>query len=144
MSNHSTVQASCQELFQEECRAFRHQLEDDALFLRSHPNDNSLKTTGSIYKSLIETWAHVERLREAGLVMASKAPKSPLVLQHHSYWFLRPLADQTEFEDECDRLESLLDYLTKRIYRREAENLWVAGLLEATSVHLGNVFDVFH
>lgn len=144
MPNQFIAQASCQEIFHQECRAFRHQLESDALFLRNHPNDNSLKTTGSVYKSLIETWAHVERLREAGLAMASKAPKSPIVLQRHSYWFLRPLADQTEFEDECDRLESLLDYLTKKIYRREAENLWVAGLLEATSLHLGNELDLVH
>lgn len=140
MSDHLTIHASSQDLFQKECLKLKHKLECEIVFLRENPDDNSLETTGKLYKRIMKCWAQVERLRETGLNMVTQAPKSPLVLQRRSFWFIRPLADQTEFEDECDQLESRLDGLAENVYSREVENLWVAELLEIICTHIADEF----
>lgn len=115
-------------------------LEELAAYIRKRPDDRSLETTGKLYRGMMVIWAQVERIREIGLNMVAHAPKSPLVLERRDYWFIRALADQTQFEDECDRLESELDRMAKKVFRREADNLWVAAFLETESVQVAGEF----
>lgn len=140
MSKRSAVDFSWQETFQKECLSFLRQLENDALFLRENADDHSFQTTGVAYRSMINTWAQIERLREAGLEMVEYASNSPLVVERRSYWFIQAMADQSEFEDECDLLEAQLDDLAKKVFSRQVENLWVAGILETTAANFEEGF----
>ncbi|CAI7620547.1 unnamed protein product [Penicillium bialowiezense] len=131
MSKRSAVDFSWQETFQKECLSFLRQLENDALFLRENADDHSFQTTGVAYR---------KRLREAGLEMVEYASNSPLVVERRSYWFIQAMADQSEFEDECDLLEAQLDDLAKKVFSRQVENLWVAGILETTAANFEEGF----
>lgn len=74
--------------------------------------------------------------------MVAETPRCSLVLKKRSYWFIRDLADQTEFEDECDDIEARLEGLMQKVQRCEIENLWVAGFLESTSLRIQDQFRV--
>lgn len=74
--------------------------------------------------------------------MVAETPRCSLVLKQRSYWFIRDLADQTEFEDECDDIEARLEGLKQKVQRREIENLWVAGFLESTALRIQDQFRV--
>ncbi|KAJ5325560.1 hypothetical protein MYU51_000317 [Penicillium brevicompactum] len=124
------VDLSLQASFQKKCLSFLRRLEKHAHFFRENPDDRSIETTGIAYRNMMVTWAQVEHIREAGLNMVDDAPKSPLIVERRSYWFLQAMADQREFEDACDLLEAQLEDLAKKVLCREAENLWVAGILE--------------
>ena len=140
MPNPVTAVATWQDVFQREICAFLNNLEELATYIRKHPNDRSFETTGKVYRGMMVIWAQVERIREIGLDMVAQAPKSPIVAERRDYWFIRALADQTEFEDECDRMEFELDSMAKKVFRREIDNLWVAAFLESESVHLAGEF----
>ncbi|KAJ5817640.1 hypothetical protein N7447_007648 [Penicillium robsamsonii] len=82
------------------------------------------------------------RVKDTGLDMVAESPRCSLVLKDRSYWFIRALADQTEFEDECDEMEARLDGLVLKVERRELENLWVAGVIESTVLYIQETFHV--
>jgi hypothetical protein len=142
MSNPAKAVSSWQDAFNKEITSFMSDLEQLAGYIRKRPDDRSMKTTGKIYRGMMVIWAQVERIREIGLNMAVHEPKSPLVLQHRDYWFVRALADQSEFEDECDRLEFELDRMAKKVFCREADNLWVAAFLETEAVQVAGDFGI--
>ncbi|KAJ5401819.1 uncharacterized protein N7487_007715 [Penicillium crustosum] len=52
------------------------------------------------------------------------------------------LADQTEFEDECDDIEAHLYGLMQKVQDCEIEHLWVAEFLEFTSLRIQDQFHV--
>lgn len=139
MPNHVTV-VSWQDVFHREICAYLSNIEELAVYIRMHPKDRTVKTAGKMYNGMMFIWAQVERIREIGLEMVAHAPKSPLILERRNYWFIRALADQTEFEDECDRMERELDAMARRIFRREVDNLWVAAFLENESLHIAGEF----
>ncbi|KAI3134100.1 hypothetical protein CBS147330_3664 [Penicillium roqueforti] len=74
--------------------------------------------------------------------MVAETPRCPLVLKQRSYWFIRDLADQTEFEDDCDEIEARLEALAVKVQTRELENLWIAGVLESTALHIQDKFHI--
>ncbi|CAI7584817.1 unnamed protein product [Penicillium glandicola] len=126
MSNREPARSPWQKSFQKECRAFAKEAEALADYTREHPNSHG----------------HEPRVKDTGLDMVAETPRCSLVLKQRSYWFIRDLADQTEFEDECDEIEARLDGLALKVDRRELENLWIAGILESTALHIQDRFHV--
>ncbi|OQD64192.1 hypothetical protein PENPOL_c008G00310 [Penicillium polonicum] len=142
MSNREQVRSPYQRTFQKECRAFVNRAEATADHTRKHPNNHELEPNSAVHKGLVSLLWRIARVKDTGLDMVAETPRCSLVLKQRSYWFIRALADQTEFEDECDDIEARLEGLMQKVERREIENLWVAGFLESTALHIKDQFHV--
>lgn len=118
------------------------QAEALADYTRQHPNNYEHEHIGKVCRRLVSLWSQIARVKDTGLDMVTETPRCSLVLKQRSYWFIRDLADQTEFEDECDEIEARLDGLALKVQRCELENLWVAGILESTALHVQDQFYV--
>jgi hypothetical protein len=141
MSNREPAR-SWQQNFQKECRTFVKQAEALADYARKHPDDDKYEHTDNICRGLVRLWSQIACVKDTGLDMVAETPKCSLVREDREYWFIRALADQTEFEDECDEIEARLDGLLAKVGQHELENLWVAGVLESTSLHIQGRFHV--
>ncbi|KAJ5356137.1 hypothetical protein N7517_010746 [Penicillium concentricum] len=142
MSNREPAHSQWQKSFQKECRAFVKEAEALADYARQHSNDYKYEHDDDICRGLISLWSQMARVKDTGLDMVAETPRCSLVLKERSFWFIRALADQTEFEDECDEIEARLDGLALKVERRELENLWVAGVLESTALYIKEKFHV--
>lgn len=142
MSNREQLRSPCQRTFQKECRAFVKRAEATADHARKYPDNHELEPNNGVYKGIISLLWRIARVKDTGLDMVAETPRCSLVLKQRSYWFIRDLADQTEFEDECDDIEARLEGLKQKVQRREIENLWVAGFLESTTLRIQDQFRV--
>ncbi|CRL25755.1 unnamed protein product [Penicillium camemberti] len=142
MSNREQLRSPYQRTFQKECRAFVKRAEATADHARKYPNNHELEPNNGVYKGIISLLWRIARVKDTGLDMVAETPRCSLVLKQRSYWFIRDLADQTEFEDECDDIEARLEGLKQKVQRREIENLWVAGFLESTALRIQDQFRV--
>lgn len=142
MSNREQLRSPYQRTFQKECRAFVKRAEATADHARKYPNNHELEPNNGVYKGIISLLWRIARVKDTGLDMVAETPRCSLALKQRSYWFIRDLADQTEFEDECDDIEARLEGLKQKVQRREIENLWVAGFLESTALRIQDQFRV--
>lgn len=142
MSHREQLRSPYQRTFQKECRAFVKRAEATADHARKHPNNHEFEPNSGVYKGLVSLLWRIARVKDTGLDMVAETPRCSLVLKQRSYWFIRDLADQTEFEDECNDIEARLEGLMQKVQRREVENLWVAGFLESTSLRVQDQFRV--
>ena len=142
MSNREQLRSPYQRTFKKECRAFVKRAEATADHARKYPNNHELEPNNGVYKGIISLLWRIARVKDTGLDMVAETPRCSLVLKQRSYWFIRDLADQTEFEDECDDIEARLEGLKQKVQRREIENLWVAGFLESTALRIQDQFRV--
>ena len=142
MPNHEPARSPWQKIFQKECRAFAKEAEALADYARQHPENDQHKHDSNIHRGLTSLWSQIARVKDAGLDMVAETPRCSLILQERSYWFIRDLADQTEFEDECDEVEARLESLAINVEGREVENLWLAGFLESMALHVQDRFHV--
>ncbi|KAJ5558380.1 hypothetical protein N7461_002352 [Penicillium sp. DV-2018c] len=136
MSNLEPTPSEWQTRFQKMCLAFVAEVESLAEYIRDNEDARGTGHRSRVYDRLMRLWENVEKLRNAGLDMVAESPKCPLVLAKLSYWHIRDLADQTDFEEECDELETVLDQWAKGVLANEVENLWVAGFLESLSLNI--------
>ncbi|KAJ5213481.1 hypothetical protein N7449_000650 [Penicillium cf. viridicatum] len=142
MSYREPARSPYQKSFQKECRAFVKRAEATADYARKHPNNHEFELNSEVYRGLISLLSRIARVKDTGLDMVAETPRCSPVLKERSYWFIRDLADQTEFEDECDDIEARLEGVTQKVERREIENLWVAGFLESTALRIQDQFRV--
>jgi hypothetical protein len=142
MSNSEPTTSEWQSRFQEVCRAFVDETETLAKYIRDNADARGTGHRARVYDGLMRLWSQVEKLKDAGLDMVAESPKCPLVFAGRQYWYLRDLADQTDFEDECDALETGLDQWARRVLANEVENLWVAGFLESMSLNIMGQFQI--
>ncbi|KAJ5199892.1 hypothetical protein N7491_009311 [Penicillium cf. griseofulvum] len=131
-----------QQNFQKECRTFVKQAGALADYVRKHPDDDKHEHTGNICRGLVRLWSQIAYVKDTGIHMVAETPRCSLVREDRGYWFIRALADQTEFEDECDEIEARLDGLIAKVERHELENLWVAGVLESTALDIQGKFHI--
>ncbi|KAJ5457873.1 hypothetical protein N7475_009261 [Penicillium sp. IBT 31633x] len=131
-----------QNRFQNTCRAFVDETEALANHVRQNPDSYDTANKAVVYQGIMSLWVQVAKLKDTGLDMVAQSPRCPLVLEERRYWFIGALTDQTEFENECDDLETSLDQWGHRILRGEVDNLWVAGFLESTAMHITGQFQL--
>ncbi|KAJ5121473.1 uncharacterized protein N7515_009434 [Penicillium bovifimosum] len=136
MPNLEPTPSEWQSRFQKACLTFVDEVETLAKYIRDNGDARGIGHRSRVYDGLMRLWVQVEKLKEAGLEMAAESPKCPLVLAKLQYWHIRDLADQTDFEDECDGLETELDQWAKGVLGDKVENLWVAGFLESLSLSI--------
>ncbi|OQE44530.1 hypothetical protein PENCOP_c002G02736 [Penicillium coprophilum] len=142
MSNRESALSPWQKSFQQECRTFVEEAETLADYARQYPDDDEYEHSEDICRGLESLWSQIARVKDTGLDMVAETPRCSLVLKNRDYWFIRALADQTEFEDECDEIEARLGGLVSMVERHELENLWIAGELESTALYIQERFDV--
>ncbi|CAP95688.1 hypothetical protein E8E15_003709 [Penicillium rubens] len=142
MPNPEPAHSPYQKSFQKECRIFAKEAEALADYARQYPEDHEPKQNSDIHRGLISLWSQIARVKDTGLDMVAETPRCSLVLEERSYWFIRDLADQTEFEDECDEVEARLESLAIKVEGYEIENLWLAGFLESMALHVQDRFHV--
>ncbi|CAG8909136.1 unnamed protein product [Penicillium egyptiacum] len=142
MSKREQARSPWQKSFQKECRAFVKEAEALADYARLHPENHEHEHNSNITRGLISLWSKIAQVKDTGLDMIAETPRCSLVLKEDSYWFNRDLADQTEFEDECDEIEAHLEGLAIKVEHREIENLWLAGFLESTALQIQDRFHV--
>ncbi|KGO74396.1 hypothetical protein PITC_019290 [Penicillium italicum] len=142
MSNREPTRSPYQKNFQIECRSFVRKAEAIAKYAREHPNNQEYDPNSEVQRGLISLLSKIARVKDTGLDMVAETPKCSLVLKQRSYWFIRDLADQTEFEDECDDMEAQLEGLAQKVKLHEIENLWVAGFIESMALHIQDQFYV--
>ncbi|KAJ5799730.1 uncharacterized protein N7518_001798 [Penicillium psychrosexuale] len=142
MYNCEPARSPWQKSFQMEGRIFVKQAEALANYTRKHPENYDYEQNCNVHRGLIRLWSQIARVKGTGLDMVAETPRCSLVLKQRSYWFIRDLADQTEFEDDCDEIEARLEALAVKVQQRELENLWIAGVLESTALHIQDKFHV--
>lgn len=142
MSHRDQLRAPYQRTFQKECWDFVKKAEVTADHARKYPNNHEFEPNSAVYNGLVSLLSRIARVKDTGLDMVAETPVCSLVLKQRSYWFIRDLADQTEFEDECDAIEARIEGLMQKVERHEIENLWLAGFLESTALHIKDQFSV--
>ena len=108
MSHREQLRSPYQRTFQKECRAFVKRAEATATanHARKYPDNHEIEPNSGVYKGLVSLLWRIARVKDTGLDMVAETPRCSLVLKQRSYWFIQDLADQTEFEDECDDIEA--------------------------------------
>ncbi|KAJ5492185.1 hypothetical protein N7453_010282 [Penicillium expansum] len=142
MSKREQPRSPYQKNFQKECWAFVRKAEAIADYARKHPDTHEYGSNTQVYRGLISLLSKLARVKDTGLDMVAETPRCPLILKQRSYWFIRDLADQTEFEDECDDMEAQLEGMVHKVELHEVENLWVAGFIESMALHIQDRFHV--
>lgn len=142
MSHREQLRSPYQRTFQKECRAFVKRAEATANHARKYPDNHEIEPNSGVYKGLVSLLWRIARVKDTGLDMVAETPRCSLVLKQRSYWFIQDLADQTEFEDECDDIEAHLYGLMQKVQDCEIEHLWVAEFLEFTSLRIQDQFHV--
>ncbi|KAJ5782452.1 hypothetical protein N7457_004226 [Penicillium paradoxum] len=129
--------------FQKECCDFVDEIEYLTFYIREKENQGGIAHRSVVYEGLMRIWNQVADVKDAGLDMVAEAPKCALVAEAPKYWFIEALADQTPFEHQCDSLEYDLEQWARSVLRNEAENFWIAGLLENMALQLSGQYYLF-